>query len=470
MSRVKEVERVLTRYAGNILAYVSEILHATPTDQQARMLRAAAVPGSRVAVKSGHGIGKTTSLAWVNLWGLTVLSGFKGRITAPTRAQLMDNAWSELRQWVKRMDPWFRRQLVINSDLAYVAGLEEWHLSPRVAKRETAEAFQGVHAPNVILTGDEASGIPNEIFEAGRGSMSTAGSRLLLASNPTRNQGFFYDVCEKGGERWTVFTFSSLDSPLVDPEYPREIAEEYGVDSDYYRVRVLGEFPREEVAQLISRELAEIAAKRKYDRKEYIYAPIILGVAPAWMGDDRSVIFLRQGLRSQLLGVWRKIDNMDLADLVAQAEDKYRAKVVCVDVGWGAGVIDRLRQLGRNPVPVNFGGSPVSNQYRNKRTEMWFKLRDWLRAGGQIPNDQALIDDLVAPHYMIDENTGKKILERKKDIKSRGLPSPDTADALALTFAAEVKPEPSPEDRMLWEAQQTSKVAVTEYDILDMKR
>jgi hypothetical protein len=164
------------------------------------------------------------------------------------------------------------------------------------------------------------------------------------------------------------------------------------------------------------------------------------------------------------------MDNMDLADLVAQAEDKYRAKVVFVDVGWGAGVIDRLRQLGRNPVPVNFGGSPVSTQYRNKRTEMWFKMRDWLRAGGQIPNEQALIDDLVAPHYMIDENTGKKVLERKKDIKSRGLPSPDTADALALTFAAEVKPEPSPEDRMLWEAEHTSKVAVTEYDILDMKR
>ena len=142
-----------------------------------------------------------------------------------------------------------------------------------------------------------------------------------------------------------------------------------------------------------------------------------LGVDVAWYGDDRSVIVLRQGLMSTVLGKWREIDNMTLAGLVAQYEDEYQTDTTFVDVGWGTGVIDRLRQMGRNPVAVNFGGKSTSPKYANKRTEMWCELKKWLESGGALPDDEDLRDDLIGPEYSFDPS-GRIKLERKEDMKS----------------------------------------------------
>ena len=207
-----------------------------------------------------------------------------------------------------------------------------------------------------------------------------------------------------------------------------------------YRVRVLGEFPSASPTQLIPTDLVNECMGRHLRKEQYSFAPVILGVDVAWEGDDRSCVYLRQGLYSRCLGVWHNIDNMTLAGWVNDYWDQHDVDACFIDVGWGTGVIDRLRQLGRNPIPINFGGSPSEPQYANKRSEMWFKTRDWLLSGGAIEHDEDLKLDLTAPEYG-PMDTGKKILERKKETKKRAGFSPDKGDALALTFAQPVYKE-----------------------------
>jgi hypothetical protein len=240
------------------------------------------------------------------------------------------------------------------------------------------------------------------------------------------------------------------------------MADKYGSDSDIFKVRVLGQFPDAAINQLIPRPLVDAARGRHLRVDQYEFAPIILGVDVAWEGDDRSACFLRQGLRSELLGSWRGIDNMTLAGLIAQFEDKHLSDATFIDVGWGTGVIDYLRSIGRNPVPVNFGGKARGAEYVNARSEMWCEMKDWLAAGGAIPDNQDLAEDLVGPQYYF-APSGKRSLEAKKDMKKRGLPSPDLGDALGLTFAAPVYKRPDVERISPW-ARRTA--CQTEYNVL----
>ena len=192
--------------------------------------------------------------------------------------------------------------------------------------------------------------------------------------------------------------------------------------------------------QLISLSDVQTATQRHYALPEYQYAPRILGVDPARFGDDRSVIFSRQGLVALPPIVLRGVDNMDLASRVAARIAEWRPDAVFIDAGNGSGVIDRLRQLRHEVVEVHFGGKPIDDQYVNKRTEMWSAMADWLRLGGAIPDDVSLKQDLAAPTYSFNAK-GQRMLESKDQLKARGMPSPDLGDALALTFAAPVAPK-----------------------------
>jgi hypothetical protein len=189
--------------------------------------------------------------------------------------------------------------------------------------------------------------------------------------------------------------------------------------------------------QLISLSDVQAATQRHYAITEYQWAPRILGVDPARFGDDRSVIFPRQGMVAFPPIVLRGVDNMDLASRVAAKIAEWQPDAVFVDAGNGSGVIDRLRQLKHEVTEVWFGGRPIDEAYKDKRTEMWCGLAEWIKLGGAIPDDVALKQDLAAPTYAFTQ-TGKRVLESKDDLKARGLPSPDLGDALALTFAAPV--------------------------------
>ena len=219
------------------------------------------------------------------------------------------------------------------------------------------------------------------------------------------------------------------------------------------------------------RDLVEEARERRPEREAHAFAPIYLGVDVARFGDDKSAVIKRQGLKSEIIGTWHGLDTMDLAAKVAEMEDEHRADAVFIDAGGvGAGVVDRLRQLGRNPVEINFGGRADRDEaHVNKRAEMWSRIRDWLRSGGALPDGRGpmgnlaeeLADDLTGPHYSFDDRS-RLVLERKSEMKKRGLASPDLGDALALTFAHNI---PKRTDRGGYETRR----AVTDYDVFQQE-
>ena len=420
-----------------------QIVNSKPfgqTEQQKQFLMAMAQPGAKVSVKAGHGVGKSTVFAWLVLWFLCCYKDVKIPCTAPSGHQLEDVLWAEIAKWKEKMHPWFAQSIKVKSDRVEVVGIEKNQFAvARTARRENPDALQGFHADNILFLIDEAPGVDEKVFEVARGALSTPNARVAMAGNPTQTTGYFYQSHNLHRDTWTRFTFSCLDSPLVDPGYAKEIAAEYGEDSDMYRVRVLGEFPNASIMQLISSDLIEKAMKANPREDTYINAPIVLGVDVSYFGDDRCSIFKRQGLMSWLLFEGKNLDTTQLATAVARFEDEHRADIVNVDLtGWGAGVVDAGRSWNRNWNGIMVGGSSGDPACFNKRAECWWKTLQWLKDGGCLPQNTDLRDDLVGPQYFYSRSSNKIQLERKEDMKKRGLASPDLGDGLALTFAVPV--------------------------------
>lgn len=435
MSSINPVTERILAYQKDPVRYVREVFGAEPSAQQAEYLNAMAAPDARVSVRSGISTGKTTSNAWLVHWLVDCFPHSKGAVTAPTMPQLRDALVAEVKLWAGRKKVGFLAPTTCTNEILNNEAFGSFAVF-KTASKEKPEALQGLHADHVLALVDEASGVDDAVFDPLRGATGRLSTRIAFTSNPTRASGRFHQTQTHTAyrERWVRLVFNSWDSPHSPKDYLEELKREYGEHSDMYRVRVLGEFPSASPSQLIPTDVVNQAMNRHLRPEQYSFAPVVLGVDVAWEGDDRSSIYLRQGLYSKRLGVWHNIDNMTLAAWVHEFWDQYDVDACFVDVGWGTGVIDRLRQLGRNPVPVNFGGRPGESQYANKRSEMWFKVRDWLLSGGALEPDEDLKLDLTAPEYG-PMDTGQKILERKKETKKRAGFSPDLGDALALTFA-----------------------------------
>ena len=430
----------MARWRAEPVAFVREVLRGEPTEQQVALLAAAARPGAKVSVRSGHGTGKTTTLAWLVLWFLCTHSHVKIPCTAPTQAQLRDVLWAEIAKWRDRMPEWWREQVRVKADRVEIEGAEKKQFAvARTAKPENPDALQGFHAENLLFIIDEASGVFNKIFEVAQGALSTAAARVVMCGNPTQTTGYFYESHHRARESWERLHFSCLDSPLVDASYPESMAKEYGRESDVFRVRVLGEFPRAAVDQLIPIDWVEAAMERTLRPEQMAFAAKIIGVDVAPYGGDRSAIFLRQGLYSELLWQGVGVDDVTLAGIVGRFAEERRVDGIFIDQGAGSGVASVLRHSGFQPILVPFGASPLDSRYLNKRAEMWDLMKQWLRDGGVLPKIAELRDDLIGPRYFYG-NTGKLQLERKEEMKKRGLASPDLADALGLTFAQPVYP------------------------------
>ena len=442
--------------------FVREVIGARPTEQQARILDSVA-GNKRTSVASGHGIGKSTTGAWLLWWFLCNFPHARVPVTAPTGHQLNDILWSEVVKWANRMDPWYRAQFEITAEKVFHKDHPKtWFAVARTARRENPDALQGFHGEDLLYIVDEASGVPLEIFQPVEGALTGPNNKILIQGNPTQTQGYLFDSHHKDRSRWQAFNMSSQDSPLVEPEYVESMAEKYGEESDIFRVRVLGRFPRAAVNQLIPLDLVEAAAARSVHEKDYGQAPKLLGVDVARYGDDFSALIRRQGLAASGLRKFHGLDNMTLAGIVAQEIQEYQPDAVFIDgVGNGSGVVDRLRQLDYSIIEVNAGERAIrDDKFYNLRAEMWVKVRDWLKTGPDIPDDQQLKDDLIGPEYGFDAKNRIQ-LEKKEDMKKRGLASPDCADALAMTFA---RPVALPESRLHARGREPA-MAETEYDV-----
>ena len=420
--------------------FAKEVLHLDPTSQQREFLVALAQPGARVAVRSGHGTGKSTALAVAALWFLATRPDALVPCTAPTAHQLQDVLWREMRRLVSGMEEETRELFSLTADRIHLRG-SAGMIVARTARPENPDALQGFHAPEILFIIDEAAGVNDAIFEVARGALSTASARVALAGNPTRLTGYFHNAFHLARDAWNRLHFSCLDSPLVAPEYAKEIAAEYGEDSDVYRVRVIGDFPKAGMFNLISLELVERAMTKKAPIDFCSSAPKVIGVDPAWLGTDRSAAVLRRGMTARVLFTVRGADTWRLTELVARKAQEIAPDAIFVDqTGVGAGVFDQLKRTSYPVVGVAFSQKPVeSGRFANRRAEMWWRLREWLEQGPVIEASTDLRDDLIGPEYHLTAD-GKIQLESKDSMRKRGIASPDLGDALALTFALPVNP------------------------------
>jgi hypothetical protein len=308
------------------------------------------------------------------------------------------------------------------------------------------EAMRGLYLDGTVV--DEVAGIAPHVWgEIMRPALADRKGWAMFIGTPHGVDTFhaLYQQA-RSDEAWYtgLYRVDETQLPWL-PKAELELARRAMSDAAY-RQEFLCDFTASAENVLITIDLVSAAAARIYRESEYGFAPTVMGVDVARFGDDRSVIQMRQGLLAYPPLVYKGLDNMALVGKCTEAITKYKPDGIFVDAGGGAGVIDRLRQLGHPIMEVNFGGKPIDEHYQDKRTEMWFGIRHWLEQGGAIPNEVDLKSDLSGPTYEFTA-AGKVRLEPKDDLKARGLPSPDLGDALALTFAmpVHVMPLRSPE-------------------------
>lgn len=396
------------------------------------------------AVASGHGIGKSALISWLIHFAISTHENTRGVVTANTEGQLRTKTWPELSKWhnmfIAKDLFTYTATAIFSSDKDYE---KTWRIDAIPWSKNSPESFAGLHnqGNRILVLFDEASAIDDVIWEVTEGALTDANTEIIWCAfgNPTRNSGRFRECFRKYRKFWNTYQIDSRTVKISNKAKIEEWLEAYGEDSDFFKVRVRGVFPSASDLQFISTEIADKAQKQSYKPGSFEHLPVIIGVDPAWTGSDSLEIVMRQGYSMKsLASIPKNDDDWRMAQLIAQFEDEYKADAVFIDMGYGTGIYSIGKQLGRKWRLIEFGGKSNDPVYLNMRAYMWGQMKEWLREGGSIPpNDQALYDDIVGPEAIIDKN-GRIQLESKKDMKDRGLPSPNKGDALALTFAARV--------------------------------
>lgn len=469
--------------------YARQRLGMKPTWQQRKTFEAIAPDGAKVSIRSGHGTGKTGTMAAIVLWFLETRDYPKIPCTAPTSHQLRDVLWAEISKWMRKanlmaalhgLPPqlWLGGMFRVTNDRVYDPSAKgEWFATARTSSKDNPDALQGFHAADIEISEDgksiehhaeggqimfvvdEAAGVPDAVFEVAEGALSSPGARLLMAANPTRSTGYFADSHRHNRGDFTTLHFRSDESPLVDPSYRAKLVRKWGENSNVVRVRADGDFPKQDNDALIALEWAETALERPAHDEHG--SDKRLGVDVARFGDDRSALVLRQGRNVPFIRIESKLDTMALTGLVITTIDAHGGRdevTAYVDVtGLGAGVADRLREQKFKVVEVNFGSaSPTRKRHiattkdrqgqdgqdgqgKTMRDFIWLEMGDWFHYeepsfdGADTQHAEDLAGEVSAARYRID-SSGKVVMEPKDDMKKRLGFSPDIADGLACTF------------------------------------
>lgn len=420
----------------------------------------------RAAVSSGRGIGKSALVSWLILWMLTTRIGSTVMVSANSEAQLRGVTWGELTKWAAmainshwweisatKLVPAQWLTQIVERDLK--KGTRYWAAEGRLWSEENPDAYAGTHnMDGMMLIFDEASGIADAIWPVGAGFFTeNILDRYWFAfSNPRKNTGYFFECFHGKRDFWKTMQIDARTVEGTDPRVYQQIIDEYGEDSPQARVEVYGEFPAQGEDQFIAPRLVEDAEKRPAWKDPS--APIVLGVDPARSGADSTVIVARQGRDLLAIRRYRGDDTMTVVGHVIEAIEDFQPALTVIDEGGlGYGILDRLVEQRYKVRGVNFGWKAKSSiMWGNKRAELWGTMREWLKTAS-IPKDRQLKADLTGPKTKPD-SSGTVYLESKKDMKARGLASPDAADALACTFAfplAHREYNPKPERRLMSE-------------------
>lgn len=411
-----------------------------------------AVPPVRSATSSGHGIGKSVLVAMIVDWIMSTRPHAQGTVTANTITQLQTKTWAALQRWTKLCltGHWFE----INADRMYYRQFKEsWFCAPQSSKEENSEAFAGQHAADStsFYIFDEASAIPNPIWEVAEGGLTDGESMIFVFGNTTRSTGKFHEAVHGSGRnRWHPTIIDSRTSKFTNKAQIAEWIQDYGEDSDFVRVRVRGLPPAASDLQYIDSARVAAAQKRRVD--PLADEPLVCGLDVARGGGDDCVFRFRRGPDAASIPPVRipgeqARDSMRLVTVAADVLDREyggrKIAMLFVDgTGIGGPIVDRLKQLGhRNVLEVQFGAKAPDEKFENMRAYMWGQMREWLTRGC-IDTSARLESDLTGPGYSHTKRD-TLILEPKDHMKARGVDSPDDGDALALTFAAPVRPKSS---------------------------
>lgn len=409
----------------------------------------------REAIASGHGIGKSALVGWLCNWAVDTFEDARGVVTANTEKQLTTKTWPEIGKW-RRMGltaHWF--EVTATALISTAHGHEKnWRIDSVPWSENNTEAFAGLHneGKRIILVFDEASAIADKVWDVAEGALTDEGTEIVWCAfgNPTRNTGRFRECFRKFKHRWRHDQVDSRTVEGINKAQIEKWIEDYGLESDFVKVRVRGLFPNMSAKQYIAEADVAAAYGRHLRKEQYDFAPKIITVDSAWEGDDPLVIGLRQGLMFKVLRRLPKNDNdVFVANMVARLEDEEKADAVFIDQGYGTGIYSAGITMGRDWLLVNFGDGSTDPGYLNKRAQMYGDAKQWLKDGGAIEEDPELRDELLAIETVA-RMDGKIQLESKKDMKARGLPSPNKADALVISFAYPVACKPRLADGTLY--------------------
>jgi len=397
----------------------------------------------KFTIRSGTGVGKTSGVSALILWHLAVFPDSKIPCTAPTSPQIKAVLWPEIRKWVQKVPKELKEIFPFDVQTDKVTLYENFAVA-RTAREENPESFQGFHAKNIMLIADEASGVPEAVFLAGQGVMSSKGAITILIGNPTRATGWFYDSHNSDSHLFWTRRISCDQSPMVQPTYMTEMAAKHGIDSYEYKVRVMGEFHLEDSGVIIPRILIDEALVRDVEPDtDYV----IWGVDVS-AGRDKTAVAKRMGnVLIEPVKAWGGKDVMQSVGIVLDMyyNERYDRKPaeICIDViGVGHGFVSRLKEELSEEISarrVRVRGinvaerKSVSDRYVSLRVELWAKARAWFETQAvKMPRDDSLAAQLSSVEWEIKDSNGKWFIPDKK---SGGAKSPDEADAFILTFA-----------------------------------
>ena len=402
-----------------------------------------------MAASSGHGSGKSTMGAWIADWILSTRPYSIGTVTANTYQQLESRTWAAVLRWTRLCitSHWFH---IRSKGIFHRASPEDWKVVAQTCKEENAQSFAGQHARTSTswYMFDEASHIPDKIWDVAQGGLTDGEPMFFCWGQPARNQGRFYEVCfGRMRERWNTRCIDSRQSRFTNKALIEEWIRDYGEDSDFVRVRVRGVAPRAGDLQFIDQDRVYAAQRRTV--AAFPDDPLVCGFDVSGGGQAWNVVWFRKGADARSIppiaipGEHSKERSGILARLAEVLSDKRtgrRVAMMFVDSAFGAPYVERLRAMGfDNVVEVNFGGPSPDRHDSNMRAYMWRRMKEWLDRGAIPADDTVLETDLTAPGSHLNRSD-QLVLESKEAMQKRGVASPDRGDALALTFAAHVQP------------------------------
>lgn len=436
-------EESIRYYRKHIIAFVEDVIFKNDPSfvlsKQQKDFLLSIQNEDRVAAKSGKGVGKTATIAYAIIWFLCCFDNPKIICTAPSYPTLKSALWPEVALWLNKS---LVKDIFTHTEerLYLTESPKNWWAEPRTAKDK--ENMQGLHAPNMLVIADEASAIKQDIFDALDTTLTGSNNKFIMIGNPTQVVGPFFDCFNRYSKKWCLKTYNAEESPIVKPGQIEYYAEKYGKHHDLYLVNVLGEFPSGSPNAFI--KLSDVhQAVQRHDDIQYI-GDIEIGIDVARFGDDLTVLYWRQGWKVSPAKTLAKNTVPEAVALVLETVESIRKKtgydktikVKVDDTGVGGGVTDLLnldRTHNIEVIPCNFGGKG-NDTYQNEASVMWGKVKDYISFIG-IPDDTHLIEELSSRRWCM-SNTGKIMIESKKEYKKEFKSSPDRADALILCFAS----------------------------------